>query len=405
MQKEKNIADRVFLPAKLAGISLSNRIIRSATNEGYGDDSGRPRPELADFHARLAKGGAGAIITGFSCVGEGSRGINHQTMIHKDEFIPDYRKIADRVHALGTPIIMQLAHAGRQTSRAVAGARPVAPSAIRDKVFITLPRALSTPEIERIVSDFAAAAVRAKEAGFDGIQLHAAHGYLLSQFLSPYMNRRKDEWGGSLENRFRIIRRIIEECRKAVGYFPILAKINASDTRKNGMRPGMALEVARLLEQAGCDGVEVSCGVVEDGFNTVRVPRIPTEAMLEMTDELRKLPGPLKKVVGWAIPHFAARLEPLENFNVEDAALIKKKVGIPVIVVGGIRRLADIRKIIEDGSADFVAMARPFIIEPDLVMKFASGKSVESRCINCGYCLLGINRSPVRCYYGKLPKR
>lgn len=404
MQESKGIGSDALRPASLAGMKLKNRIIRSATEEGYGDAEGRPGPKLGDFYARMAKGGAGAIITGLRGVSPESRASKRQSMIHRDEFIEDYREIAAKVHEHGTPIIMQLAHAGRQTTREAAGGTPVAPSPIKDKVFRVRPRELSGQDIEQVVSDFAAAAVRAREAGFDGIQIHAAHGYLLSQFLSAHMNRRTDRFGGSLENRFRIVARIFEETRKRVGGFPILAKINASDTRKKGMRPGEALRVAQLLEKAGCDAVEVSCGVAEDGFNTARLTRAPVPAMMAWVDELAGQPRLVKKFLAAVLPFLVATPKPLEDYNVADAALIKKSVGIPVIVVGGIHRLADIETILAGGSADFVAMARPFIVEPGIVNKFASGKSAESRCIKCGYCLLGVNSGPLRCYYGRIPK-
>lgn len=400
-----NPSRNVFQPVTLAGISFHNRILRSATDEGYGDAEGRPGNGLADFYERMAKGGVGGIITGLCGVTARGKAINHMIMLDRDEWIEDYKHIVSRVHQHNTPIILQLAHAGRQTTKKLAGGQPVSPSALRDRVFRIKPRALSGSEIEQIINDFANAVRRAKDAGFDGAQIHAAHGYLLSQFLSAYMNRRTDEWGGSTENRFRIMGRIIEAARRLVGDFPILVKINAHDNRRNGMRITEAVLIAQLLENAGYDAIEVSCGVAEDGFNLVRVPEAPVPAMLEFADEFRHLPRSLKKMAGKLIPYFAATLKPIENYNVPAAASIKEKVNIPVIVVGGIRKLTDIERILQQKSADLVAMARPFIIEPHIVKKFASGKSNESKCINCGYCLFGINQEPLRCYYGKIRKK
>lgn len=216
------------------------------------------------------------------------------------------------------------------------------------------------------------------------------------------MNHRRDQWGGSLENRGRILIRIIEESRRLVGAFPLMVKINGSETRKKGVRPLEAARLARLLEAAGCDAVEVSCGIAEDGFNTVRVPKAPAEAMVNFLEEFKHLPGPVKWCVQRIAPFFTAIPGPITNYNVTDGATIKKQVNIPVIAVGGIRNRSDMENIIQEGGADFVAMARPFIIEPGIVEKFKTGRALESKCINCGYCLLGVTTNPLRCYYGKV---
>jgi len=405
MQEKMNETNKfTFEPIKLASINFANRIIRSATHEGYANDAGRPDEKLADLYEKLAKGKVGAIITGFCAVEPGGKAIKNMMTIDRDEWIGDYKTIVSRVHKYNTPIIMQLVHAGRQSSEKIVGGKTVSPSAMKDKVYRVVPHALLNNEIEQIIENFAQAVKRAKAAGFDGVQLHAAHGYLLSQFLSPYINRRNDEWGGSIEKRFRIMERIMEKSRQLVGDFPILVKMNAYDTRENGMRVDEAIEIARLLEKVGFDAIEVSCGIAEDGFNTVRVPEVPVPAILEMFDEFRNQPWPLKKIAGFFIPYFIETPKPLENYNVKAAANIKKNVNIPVIAVGGIRKISDIRQILMEKSADLVAMSRPFIIEPHIVKKFESGKSTESKCINCGYCLMGILQEPLRCYYGKIKK-
>jgi len=242
-----------FQPTRLAGITLKNRILRSATHEGLADESGAPLPALTQKYLQLAKGGVGAIITGYAGVRpEGRCAYHRMLMIDRDELIPAYRTLTDAVHAAGTPLFLQLAHAGRQTRSQVTGLQPVAPSAIRDHMFNEeVPRALKETEIEEIISAFVAGAVRAQAAGFDGVQLHGAHGYLLSEFLSPYMNQRTDRWGGSAENRFRIVGEIIARVKARLPGFPIFIKINGTDGRKNGMRIPEAVEIARRLEQAG----------------------------------------------------------------------------------------------------------------------------------------------------------
>jgi 2,4-dienoyl-CoA reductase-like NADH-dependent reductase (Old Yellow Enzyme family) len=326
-------------------------------------------------------------------------------MIDRDEYIQDYRRITSSVHAHGAPIIMQLAHAGRQTKASITGCQPVAPSALRDKMFPgDKPRELTEREILDLIDKFVIAIERAKLSGFDGVQLHAAHGYLLSQFLSPYMNRRTDDWGGNTQNRFRIVGEILRKARERVGDYTILAKINGHDARRNGMTVEEAVKISRLLEEAGCDAIEVSCGVGEDGFNTIRVRSRPVDAMLALVPDLRGLPRIGKAAIKLLAPLLFKEYKPIWNYNTSAAAQIKASVKIPVIVVGGTRSLAGIEWIIAAKQADYVAMARPFIIEPDIVSKFESGRQTTSRCMSCGYCALGSIDGPTRCHFGKLDR-
>ena len=203
--------NNVFEETELCGIKLKNRIIRSATHEGMGDENGRPQKTLVDLYEKLAKGGVGAIITGITGIQKNRKNAANMTMIDRDDFIDDYKALVDIAHSHGMAIIMQIAHAGRQTYASVTGQTPVAPSAIKDKVFSdVVPHELTEDQIKEIINNFINAIVRARTAGFDAVQLHAAHGYLLSQFLSPYMNVRIDRWGGNTENRFRILAAIFQ---------------------------------------------------------------------------------------------------------------------------------------------------------------------------------------------------
>ena len=396
---------RVFEQSWIGAIRLDNRIIRSATVESLADPEGRPGEELKDLYVRLAEGGVGAIITSMTGIEKAGKGARFMNMIDRDEYIDDYRRITSAVHSRGTPIIMQLAHAGRQTSASITGAQPVAPSALRDKMFWRdRPRELTEPEILDIVDSFVVAIDRARQSGFAGVQLHAAHGFLLAQFLSPYMNRRTDRWGGSTENRFRVVKEILQRARDRIGDYPILAKVNGHDARPNGMRVEEAIEIARLLEAEGCDAIEVSCGVGEDGFNTIRVARRPLDAMFAMVPDFRNMPKVGKTITRLAAPLLVKEHRPLSNYNVLAAARIKAAVNIPVIAVGGTRQLSDIETIIAGDQADFVGMSRPFIIEPDIVNKLKSGRQTGSRCISCGYCALGCIDRRTRCYFGKLDR-
>ena len=325
-------------------------------------------------------------------------------MIDRDELIDNYKHINSSLQEYGVPIIAQIVHAGGQTSKSVIGEQPVAPTRKRYALFSSIARELDHAEIEQIIDNFVLGIERVKAAGFSGVQLHAAHGYLLYEFLSPRLNTRRDSWGGNTVNRFRIISSIMARAREKVGDYPILVKFSAYDGEKNGIRIDETLRITELFQKSGIDAIEVSCGGAEDGFNSIRVTKIPTEAALALAPWLKKLSRPRKTLLKMFFPLLMKRHIPLYNYNVDSAELIKKNLDIPVIVVGGIRRLQDINDIINNGRADYVSMGRPFIIEPDIVNKFKSGLQTESRCINCGYCIMGVTGNSLRCYHGKISR-
>jgi 2,4-dienoyl-CoA reductase-like NADH-dependent reductase (Old Yellow Enzyme family) len=396
----------VFTAAKIAGINLNNRIIRSATHEGLGDESGRPTEASIKKYEQLANGGVGAIITGYAGIMPNGKAPGHNMlMIDTNDKIAAFEEMVKRIHALETPIILQIAHCGRQTRSKITGYPTVAPSPIKDGMYNEeRPHALSENEIEDIIRHFVAAVERGKMAGFDGVELHLAHGYLLSSFLSPHMNKRNDRWGKTTENRFRIVREILIQSRQRVGDYPILAKINGFEKSGDGMTIAEAIKIAQLLEEVGCDGIEVSSGIVEDGFWFAR-----GDFPYEMIDRdnyfrLKQIPGFLRPLIKPVLKRRLESPQPYSLYNLDSAEKIKKAVGIPVIVVGGIRKLEEIKDIIENDRCDFVSMARPFIIEPDIVNKFRVGQQQESKCINCNFCVIGIDARPLKCYYGKFLK-
>jgi len=405
-RKESKMSLSAFEPAALAGIKLKNRIIRSATHEGLADEKGFPTEKLKNLYVNLAKGEVGAIITGYVGIRpDGKTCLYNMTMIESDDKIPAFREITQAVHAYETPIIIQIAHCGRQTRSKITGYPTVAPSAIRDGFYSEdKPKALSEEDIHQIIDDFVAAIIRAKQAGFDGVQLHLAHGYLLAQFLSSHTNRRKDRWGGSTENKYRIVGEIFRKAQEKVGHYPLLVKMNTHDGRRNGMRVEEAVRIAQMLEKSGCAAIEVSCGCVEDGLYMMRGPELPAEAVMEYSFKYKKLPRFAKKIAIPLAKAFMPQPKPLLKYNLDAAMQIKQAVQIPVIVVGGIHTLDDINDIIENGKADFVSMSRPFIIEPDIVRKFKKGTQTKSKCILCNYCAIIGEEKPLSCYSGKLPK-
>lgn len=391
----------LFEESSIAGMKLRNRFIRSATHEGMGDKEGRVLPDLTELYIKLAQGGVGAIITGYVAVQKNGRTLMNMRMFDNDDLIDDYKNMNLQLSHLGVPVIIQLVHGGGQTSKHVIGEQPVAPSERRYPIYSSIARELSENEIEEIIDNFTLAVERAKKAGYSGAQIQAAHGWLLHQFLSPHLNMRNDRWGGTVENRFRILSEIILRSRERVGNYPILVKYSASDGDKDGIRLDESMRIAEMLQRCGYDAIEVSCGGVDDRYNAVRVQKIPMDAIFALVPWFSSISKPKKVIMKILGTLLIKPRSPLNNYNVDAAAAIKKTVDIPIIVVGGFRRLKDMKNIISENKVDYISMSRPFIIEPGIVQKFKSGAQDESKCINCGYCLLGVTGSKLRCYYGK----
>jgi len=390
----------LFEETRIKSMTLKNRIVRSATVEGMGDETGRPTDGLLPLYERLARGGTGLIITGMVYVSDDGKNDKRRALgIHTDDLIPAYRHITDRVHELGGAIAMQIAHAGRQTTPSVIGARPIAPSAVVDRSSFVTPRAMTEDDIRRVIDDFAAAAGRAREAGFDAVQIHGAHGYLVSSFLCPHTNRRTDRWGGSLENRMRFVTEVARKCRSAVGDdYPLLIKISATDGMRRGMTEQESVEAARMLDDLGIDGIEVSCGIAEDGMTTLR-GSLPVDAML---DDLGMFRGkPLMRFFTRRIGKHLFSTPFAEEFNLDAARAVKEAVSMPVFTVGGISRPERMEEIVREGWADYVSLCRPLIIQPQWPKKIQEGRVEPTRCIRCNLCLTYLSVAPLRCYYGR----
>jgi 2,4-dienoyl-CoA reductase-like NADH-dependent reductase (Old Yellow Enzyme family) len=398
--KKMKQMNKVFEPFQMAGITFPNRIIRSATYEGMSETNGMPTEQLEKKYTALAQGGVGGIITGFIGVNEQGRAGSNISMLYSKEHIKAYQKITQKMHELSTPIIAQLNHCGGQTKKEDTGMPVIAPSRISDYKA----KEMTRTEILEVIDAFVQGVKNAKEAGFDGVQIHLAHGYLLSEFVSPRMNKRTDEWGGNTENRFRIVKTIFENARKEVGNFPIIAKINGHETLKNGLSIGESVKIAKLLEEVGCNGIEVSNGTIKAGLATMR-GNVPWKMIVAQNDQLNKMPQFVKNIIGLVAEKTYPQPQPKSLYNLDAATAIKKAVSIPVIVVGGITNLEDIDTIINQNNSDLVSMCRPLILEPDLVNKFKTGLQTQSKCIQCNFCIIGIEKAPLRCYYGKVPNK
>jgi len=356
---------KLFEPFSFAGLDLKNRIVRSATYEKRADVDGFVTDALIDFYKDLTRGGAGLIITGNALVDLSGRSIPQLICIHNDHYVDKLRELTDAVHTLDGKIVMQLSHGGRQCFPSLLGGKqPIAPSAVYDPSTKITPRAMASEEVWGIIDAFADSARRALYAGFDGVQIHAAHGYLVSEFLSPHTNRRDDYWGGDEERRFHFLEETYEAMRKEVGsVFPIMAKINADDFIESGLGPAESLRIAKRLQALGFSALEVSGGMFESGKMTVR-PNIESESQEAY---FRDVAGP-----------FAKELE------------------IPLMIVGGIRSRGIAEDILQKGDADLISLSRPLIREPDLPNKFIAGKE-RADCISCNNCMRFLKLDMIKC--------
>lgn len=351
----------IFDPITVCNLELQNRFVRSATHEFMAEKDGKPTSRLGDLYEELAKDEVGLIITGYSYVLPGGQSDIYQQGIYDDRFIEPYLQITERVHRYKSKIVLQIVHGGRQATTSEAYPVPMAPSAVKDEHTAVIPREMAEQEILNMIEAFTKAAIRAKKAGFDGVQLHCAHGFLLSNFISPYTNARTDRWGGSVENRARIVTEITRCIKERAGAdFPVLVKINATD----GFRPGshkaelgititQAVETAKLLEKAGVCAIEVSGGITEAGAVTIRAA----------------ITSPAK-----------------EAYFKEYSKAIKNAVNIPIMLVGGIRSLSVMEYLLKEGFADLISMSRPFVCEPDLVLRLKSREAIKTKCQSCNLC-------------------
>lgn len=345
---------KLFRAASINTMELANRLVRSATGEGAATREGRCADTMVRFYDRLASGGVGLIISGHAYVRQDGTCGAEMTGVYKDDLVPDLRRMADAVHRHSAKIVMQINHGGRQTPPELIDGPPVAPSAVTDPSVDVTPRALAADEIDPLIEAFVQAARRVKAAGFDGVQIHSAHGYLISQFSSPYTNRRTDQWGGSLENRARFVTETFRRVRAEVGDdYPILIKLNADDFIEGGIGIEESSEIAKMLGELGIDAIEIS-GAMRESVDMV----------------MRK---------GVMTPEDEAYFRPF-------AEAFREKTCVPLILTGGVRSVEVSEELLESGVTDFVGMCRPFIREPDLPNRWKSGDTRRATCVSCGKC-------------------
>lgn len=359
---------KLFESYQIGPLTFRNRFVRSATQDWLCEPDGQVSETQLELYKNLAAGGVGLIITGHSYVSAPyGRAALRQNGIYDDKFVDGYKRLVETVHQQGAKIILQLNHAGRQTlPDIINGHMPVAPSDCFDEQGRQVARALTLDEIEKLKEDFEAAAIRAKRAGFDGVQVHIAHGYLLAQFLSPFTNHRNDGYGGSQEQRTVLPTEIGWRVKAAVGpHFAVYAKLNTTDGISDPVQLSLedAVYAAEMLAVHEVDAIETSGGTAK-------------ESRLVMAQ-----PGILS-------PDKEAYFAPA-------AQKIKAAAKIPIQLVGGMRSVEVMESVIDRGVADMVSLSRPFVLEPDLVNKLAAGQK-KAKCVSCNACF---NPEGLKCRY------
>lgn len=335
-------------PGKIGTMTTKNRVIFPAMGTMYADSEGFVTDRMINYYAARARGGCGLIIVEFTAVNRSGKGA-YTPGAFDDKFIPGLTRLARAIREAGGKSCLQIAHPGRQQNSVSTGMPIVAPSPIPCPLCQEMPRELTTEEVKCFVSDFGDAALRAKKSGFDAVEIHGAHGYLINQFMSPYSNKRTDEYGGSFLNRARFALEVINNVREKVGPdFPVLYKIGAEELVQGGLTIEDAIEVAKIIEKAGIDALTVSMGVYE----TVRYSVQPIDVPVA--------------------------------FNMENASVIKSVVSIPVAAIGRINDTLIAEKILDEGKADYVAIGRGQIADPEFVNKTMRGDIDEIvKCVGC----------------------
>lgn len=346
---------KLFEGTNISGMSLANRFVRSATWEGMATEDGEATPQLIAAMENLVEGGVGLVISSFSYVRPDGQVSPRQLGIYKDELIPALIRMTESVHKQGGKIVMQIVHGGLFARSQLTGQPPRGPSEVQGWPNSQPGKEMTVEDIQEVIKAYGNAARRVKEAGFDGIQIFAGHGFLLSQFLSPYFNRRSDEYGGNLEGRLRILLEVVKRVSMEVGQgYPVLIKMNSEDFLEGGLTFDESLQVGSLVRKEGIDGIELSGGTWISGNYLPARKEITTHEK--------------------------------EAYFREAARVFKRKIDLPLILVGGIRSFDVADQLVEEGLADYISMCRPLIREPGLINRWKAGDLAKSACISCNQC-------------------
>lgn len=395
------IESPVFTPVKIGPVTLRNRVIRSAAfeNMAYGNS---PSQDLYDYHVAVARGGVGMTTLAYASVNRSGLSFDGQLWM-REEIVPGLKRITDAVHAQGAKCSIQLGHCGNMTHRSTCGCTPVGASSGFNIYSPTFVRGLKISEIDALVADFGHAVDLARKAGFDCVEIHAGHGYLISQFLSPYTNHRHDEYGGSLQNRMRLMQRVIGCVLEHAGNdMGVIVKMNMHDGFRGGMQREECLDVARELERLGVHALVLSAGFVSKAPMEVMRGAMPLKTMAHYINP-RKFWWLKALVLGfgrWLIPTVPYK----EGYFLEDALQFRQAVKMPLIYVGGLTSLAKMEEVLDKGFQG-LQVARALVHDTNFVNRLRSSEESCSGCGHSNYCIGRMYTLEMKCHHcvQKLP--
>jgi 2,4-dienoyl-CoA reductase-like NADH-dependent reductase (Old Yellow Enzyme family) len=379
----------VFEPVTIGPLKLRNRTIRSAAFEGM-SPAGRPSAALIDYHRSVAAGGIGMTTVAYAAVVQAGRTFEHQLWM-RDDIVPELRTLTDAVHAEGAAVSIQLGHGGCMADKKLSGGHPWAPSAVFNLFGLAMPKAMTKADIDEFVQAYARSVELVRESGFDAVEVQVGHGYLVSQFLAPHTNRRTDEYGGSFENRTRLVRDLMRAVRAAAGNkLAVVVKTNVDDGFGGGMPKEELRQVAVLLEQEGADALVLSGGFVNKCPFYMLRGETPVRELISVQPLLNKIGLLLfRRILVKDYEHTPA-------FFLDDARQIRSLVKIPLVLVGGVQTRSTIAQVMAAGF-DGIAMARALIREPDFVRRLQRGETEESLCHPCNKCVAFMYNGPAYC--------
>jgi 2,4-dienoyl-CoA reductase-like NADH-dependent reductase (Old Yellow Enzyme family) len=396
------MSDILFTPCELGPITLRNRSIRSAAFENMCIEN-KPSQALFDYHWQVAKGGVGMTTLAYAAVNRSGLSFKGQLWM-REEIVPELKKITDTIHQEGAKVSIQLGHCGNMTHYYTCGQIPVGASTGFNLYSPTIVRALKIREIEAIVNDFGRAVHLSRQAGFDCVEIHAGHGYLISQFLSPYTNKRKDKYGGSLENRMRFMKMVIAEVMQAAGDdMAVVVKTNMYDGFKSGMQIDDCIAVAKELEKMKIHALVLSAGFVSRAPMAVMHGAMPIKTMAYYMDTLKFwwLKLGLRMIGKWMVPEVPFK----EAYFLEDAKKFREALKLPLIYVGGLVSRAKIEEVLSAGF-DFVQIGRALIHDTQFINNLKNGAE-RCDCKHSNYCIARMYTLDMKCHHcvDDLPKK
>ena len=394
---------KIFTPCQIGPVTLRNRVIRSAAfeNMAYGN---RPSEDLFKYHVAVARGGVGMTTVAYAAVSQSGLSFNGQLWM-REEIVPELKQLTDAVHAEGAKASIQLGHCGNMTHRSTCGCKPVGASGGFNMYSPTFVRELRKQEIYALVRDFGHAVELARQAGFDCVEIHAGHGYLISQFLSPYTNRRHDEFGGKLENRMRFMRMVIEEVMRVAGDdMGVVVKVNMHDGFKGGMGQEECIQVAQELERLGVHALVLTAGFVSKAPMEVMRGAMPLKTLRHYMD--------FKKFwwLKWGLAFVGRVMIPTrpysEGYFLEDAKVFRANLKLPLIYVGGLISKEKMEEVLDAGFMG-LQVARALVHDTEFVNKLQRGEITRSGCKHSNYCIGRMYTLEMKCHHcvENLPKR